>query len=133
MWCFSCFQDEGSCRYNPEFNSANDTGFVDIPTGNERALMKAVAAIGPVSVAIDASRQSFQFYQSGGCSLRSRISFFSPSDPLSLRSNKVLPSPGIYYDKNCSSQELDHGVLLVGYGYESVDENRQHYWIVKNR
>ncbi|XP_075903378.1 cathepsin La [Nelusetta ayraudi] len=95
--------DEGNCRYNPKFNSANDTGFIDIPTGNERSLMKAVASVGPVSVAIDASHQSFQFYHSG-----------------------------IYYDKNCSSEELDHGVLLVGYGYESIDEDRQHYWIVKN-
>lgn len=50
-----------------------------------------------------------------------------------MRSNKVLCSPGIYYEKNCSSEELDHGVLLVGYGSEAGDEDRQRYWIVKNR
>lgn len=89
---------DGTCKYKPEFAVANDTGFVDI-LQSEKALMKAVATVGPVSVAMDASHPSIQFY-----------------------------STGTYYEPNCSSQELDHGVLVVGYGVDSDGE----FWLVKN-
>lgn len=57
-------QDD-NCRYNPEASGAEDKGFVDIREGSEHALKKAVATMGPVSVAIDASHESFQFYHKG--------------------------------------------------------------------
>uniref|UniRef100_A0AAY4EU77 Cathepsin L n=1 Tax=Denticeps clupeoides TaxID=299321 RepID=A0AAY4EU77_9TELE len=93
--------DDQTCHYDPQYSSANNTGFVDIPSGNENALMKAVAAVGPVAVAIDASRDSFQFYQSG-------------------------PNTSI-----CNT-DLDHGVVVVGYGFEGSDMHGKKYWIVKN-
>ena len=44
---------------------AEDTGFTDVTHGDEQALKEAVATIGPISVAIDASHESFQMYESG--------------------------------------------------------------------
>lgn len=92
--------ENDKCRYNPANSGAIDVGYIDIPTGDEKLLKAAVATIGPVSVAIDASHQSFQFY-----------------------------SEGVYYEPECSSEELDHGVLVIGYG---TNENGQDYWLVKN-
>ncbi|XP_063697252.1 cathepsin L [Culicoides brevitarsis] len=78
---------DDTCHFNKKNVGATDKGFVDIPSGDEEALKKAIATVGPVSVAIDASRESFQFYQSG-----------------------------VYIEPTCDSQALDHGVLAVGYG-----------------
>ncbi|KAK0176430.1 hypothetical protein PV328_000563 [Microctonus aethiopoides] len=92
--------EDDKCRYNPRNSGADDMGYVDIPQGNEEKLKAAVATVGPVSVAIDASHQSFQLY-----------------------------SEGVYDEPECSSDNLDHGVLVVGYG---TTEDGQDYWLVKN-
>ncbi|XP_004452326.1 procathepsin L-like [Dasypus novemcinctus] len=95
-------RDTDACHYKPECSAANSTGFVDIIKW-EKALMKAVATVGPISVAIDAGHVSFQFYKEG-----------------------------IYYEPDCSSRDLDHGVLVVGYGFEGTDSESNKYWLIKN-
>jgi len=91
--------EDDTCRFSPSNVGATDKGFVDIPAGDEEALKAAIATVGPVSIAIDASQESFQFY-----------------------------SKGIYVEPRCSSEELDHGVLAVGYGTDKKGD----FWIVKN-
>jgi len=86
------------CRYKAANSGATITTFDDVSSGNEAALATAVNSR-PVSVAIDASHNSFQLYQTG-----------------------------VYYEPACSSTQLDHGVLAVGYGTDGASD----YWLVKN-
>ncbi|XP_077997041.1 procathepsin L-like [Glandiceps talaboti] len=90
---------DDTCRFKSQDVGATCTGYTDVESGNEDALKQAAGTVGPISVAIDASHQSFQFY-----------------------------STGVYDEPECSSEELDHGVLVVGYGTESGSD----YWLVKN-
>ncbi|XP_048242138.1 procathepsin L-like isoform X2 [Haliotis rufescens] len=78
------------CRFKRANVGATDTGFTIIQRGSESDLQNAVATVGPISIAIDASRPTFRLYKSG-----------------------------IYDDPSCSSTHLDHGVLAVGYGTTS--------------
>jgi len=41
------------------------SSYKDVPSGDETSLYNAVGTIGPVSVAIEADQQGFQFYSSG--------------------------------------------------------------------
>ena len=69
-------------------------------TPNDEKSLKRAVYNQPVSVAIQANLKSFQLY-----------------------------SGGIYSDEDCGTQ-LDHGVLLVGYGYDLLHD--MDYWIIKN-
>jgi hypothetical protein len=54
----------GTCKYNEEKSVGSCAGFVDIPR-SDAALQEAVATIGPISVAIDASLRSLHLYSNG--------------------------------------------------------------------
>lgn len=82
---------------------------------NDELALKKAVSRQPVSVAIEADQRSFQLYVGG-----------------------------VYDDEECGEQ-LDHGVLAVGYGVQSasepsgsgdggddVDLKRRNYWVVKN-
>lgn len=76
-----------NCRYTVANKGASISSYKDVTSGSESALQNAITYRGPVSVAIDASKISFQLYNGG-----------------------------VYYESRCSSTSLDHGVLAVGYG-----------------
>jgi cathepsin L len=84
--------------------AATISSYTDVTTNDEDALASALNQQ-PVSIAIDASDYSFQFYNSG------------VYDPDSCCENG-----------ECTMSDLDHGVLAVGYG----SENGVDYWLVKN-
>ncbi|XP_048207434.1 procathepsin L-like [Perognathus longimembris pacificus] len=93
----------GPCRYNPEKSVANVTGFINIPP-NEKALMHAVATVGPIAAGVHSLRDSFKYYKGG-----------------------------LYHDQNCARRPLTHAVLIVGYGYEGEKETATNkYWLIKN-
>jgi len=90
---------DGTCSYNPANSGATLTSYTNVNSGDEGDLI-AKNVLGPVSVAIDASQSSFQFYSSG-----------------------------VYNEPACSSSQLDHGVLSVGWGSDPTGGD---YYIVKN-
>lgn len=63
--------------------------------------MEALVEHGPICVSIDASHRSFQLYRSG-----------------------------VYFELMCTNHEVNHGVLLVGYGTDAA--SGADYWLIKN-
>jgi len=78
---------QGYCRFNRGQVVAQVRGYQNVR--GESSLTSALASVGPVSVAIDASPRSFRQYRGG-----------------------------VFYDPRCSSYRMNHAVLAVGYGSE---------------
>ena len=90
---------DGTCQFNVSNIGADVSGVVNISSGNVTQLDNAVATVGPISVAIDASGD-FQLYSSG-----------------------------IFNSTTCGSQidDLDHAVTAVGYDHD--EQGNRYYII----
>lgn len=60
-------QTDFQCKFSrsTEARKYGVRGYVRVPANNERALMDACSRVGPISIAINASPQSFIFYKGG--------------------------------------------------------------------
>ena len=88
------------CKFNNTRFTARAASYMQLTPGDELQLAHAISTIGPISVAMDASLDTFFSYTSG-----------------------------VYYDQRCLSFNLNHAVLIVGYG---TDIRWGDYWLVKN-
>ena len=92
---------DGTCAFDKANVGATISNWTDVAVGDEVALADAIANAGPVSIALDASKQ-WQLY-SGGI-LKPRSILGCSSDPT----------------------HADHGVAIVGYG---TDDGVDYWWI----
>eukprot|EP00775_Hariotina_reticulata_P009003 gene9003-9176_t len=92
------FCKDGDAKLTGHFS-----GFVDVKSKDEVAVMEALLKHGPLSVGVDASFDDFLFY-----------------------------SEGVFRNKHCALKpaDLNHAVMLVGYGTDKT--TGEDYWIVKN-
>ncbi|XP_073848117.1 procathepsin L-like [Musca autumnalis] len=87
-----------TCRYKTDLKGAEISGFAKIEPKDEVTMKKVIATLGPLACSVN-GLESLLLYESG-----------------------------IYSDEECNKGEVNHSVLVVGYG----SENGQDYWIVKN-
>jgi cathepsin L len=91
---------EGECKWDPAtMQTVQISAAAAVRTGDEGDLLQAVCSFGPVAVEVDGSSWSFQLYTSG-----------------------------IYDNPQCSTSDINTGLLAIGYGTEAgVD-----YWLCQN-
>ncbi|XP_077489821.1 cathepsin L-like peptidase [Amblyomma americanum] len=87
------------CKFKRANVGANVTGYVMLKRRSEKDLKAAVATVGPVSVFINSNFTPIWLYKDG-----------------------------IIDDPECTSDDLDHFVLVVGYGVK----HGKKYWLIKN-
>ncbi|XP_034108496.1 procathepsin L [Drosophila albomicans] len=87
-----------NCKFSAGATGAKITGFATIPPKDEQAMKTVIATQGPLACSVYGI-ESLLLYKSG-----------------------------IYSDEECNTAEVNHSILVVGYG----TEKGQDYWIVKN-
>jgi C1A family cysteine protease len=88
----------GACSASRGSVALSNLRLYQVRAGDENALADAVATYGPIAVTLSGENDDFYTYRGG-----------------------------IYNNPRCKTQ-IDHAVLLVGYGVQ----NGQQYWIIKN-
>ncbi|XP_045481844.1 procathepsin L-like [Harmonia axyridis] len=83
------------CKFHPQYAIVNTSSWAILPARDERALEAAIAKIGPEAASINASPHTFQLYHKE-----------------------------VYDDISCSSNSVNHAMLIVGYTKDA--------WILKN-
>ncbi|SPP74269.1 blast:Cathepsin L [Drosophila guanche] len=98
-------QFEMQCRQNetagqpPRESLVKIRDYATITPGDEQKMKEVVATLGPLACSMNAAPISFEQYQGG-----------------------------IYADEECNQDEVNHSVVVVGYG----SEGGRDYWIIKN-
>nr|CAD7205463.1 unnamed protein product [Timema douglasi] len=86
---------QSRCRFRVNETVVHITSWAVLPARDEKALQVAIATMGPVAASINASPHTFQLYHTG-----------------------------VYDDPSCSSDSVNHAVVVVGYTKD--------VWILKN-
>ncbi|XP_062378391.1 procathepsin L-like [Sardina pilchardus] len=89
---------DGTCHFDPSGVGATCSGYVDVMPKGDESALQEVVA-NVGPVSVAVDATNFQNYQSG-----------------------------VFNDPSCSSSQINHAVLVVGYG----TEGGQDYWLVKN-
>lgn len=98
-------QSEMQCRQNetagayPRESIIKIRDYARIDPGDEQKMKQVIATLGPLACSMNAGPISFEQYEGG-----------------------------IYEDEECNQDEVNHSVVVVGYG----TENGRDYWIIKN-
>ncbi|XP_030554227.1 cathepsin L1 [Drosophila novamexicana] len=93
-----CRQNETAGRY-PRESIVKIRDYARIDPGDEQKMKQVIATLGPLACSMNAGAISFEQYDGG-----------------------------IYEDEECNQDEVNHSVVVVGYG----TENGRDYWIIKN-
>jgi cathepsin L len=99
QWTYPYTAKEGNYQYGQAIKDTYLTDYGWLAGPTEDNLLEVVDEYGPVACAVDASHDSFRLHDGG-----------------------------IYNEPSCSSTNLDHEMLTIGYGSQDMDD----YWIVKN-
>jgi len=102
----------GKCGFDKSNVGGTITGYKDVrapsktaaTAADEANVKNAVATVGPLSIAVDASK-GWQLYHSG-----------------------IFSGKGLFGSCKSDPAKADHGVAVVGYGTDNGDD----YWIVRN-